>query len=141
MTAVVRSMAAGGAAWVVPAVMSMSVFLSGPGVDSSGSPDNAPYRAAAFLLILSPIFIGLLSAYFFAVAYVLRRLGIMSLLSLVSVNLVLSLVIGWEFYGQGMVVGGAEDALFSFITFGLGAFICLGLGSVFWHWEASRTAV
>ena len=134
-----RSLVAGSIAWLLPVCMGVYVFLSGPGVDASGKPDNDPYRAAAFLLILSPVFILTLSMYFYAVAAVLDRIGHLTLFTMLAPNVLVSISLGAVFYRQGLDVGGVPDALISFVTFGGFTLLCLCAGTAFWHWSQART--
>jgi hypothetical protein len=121
--------------------MGIFVLLSGPGVDASGRPDNDPYRAAAFLLILSPVFVLLLAAYFYATATVLGRIGRLTLPAMLVANVLASALIGAVFYRQGLQVGGVSDAFLSFALFGGFSLLCLSTGAAFWHWRRARTAV
>ena len=136
-----RALAAGTIAWLFPICMGVYVFLSDIGVDAAGRPDNDPYRAAAFLLILSPFFILALGAYFYAVAAILARIGRLTLLPMLGSNVLVSSALGFVFYRQGVDEGGGPDALFSFGLFGGFALLCLCAGTAFWHWRQAQTAV
>ena len=137
----VAALTAGVIAWILPILMGVYVFLLGPGVDAAGKPDNDPYRAAAFLLILSPAFVLLLGAYFYAVSTLLSRFWRVGFLPLLLPNTLVSVVLGIAFYRQGLEIGGVPDAIQSFVIFGGFTLVCLVAGSAFLAWRASRAAV
>ena len=137
MSLVVRAIGAAAVAWLVPLGLGLYVFLSGPGTDASERPDNDPYRAAAFLLMLSPVFLAALSGYFLALTFILGRLNRLSVAWMLAVSLLVSVAFGTVSYRQGLAIGGVSDAVNSFLVFGFGAFLCLASGSFFWLWRSA----
>src|SRR6266404_6273825 len=128
MNPLLRAVGAALASWVIPFGLGAAAFFAGPGVNRRGEVDDAPYRAGAGLLFLTPIFLTVLTAYFLTLTAILGRLKRLTLSTLVLVTAVVSVALGGSFYKQGLAVGGRSDAVFSLLTFGVGTFICLGSG-------------
>jgi len=64
MNPLLRAAGAALASWVIPFGLFAATFLAGRGVNARGEADDAPYRAGCALLMLTPIFLAVLSAYF-----------------------------------------------------------------------------
>src|SRR2546428_4340542 len=134
MNPLLRAVGASLASWMIPFGLGAAAFLAGPGLNARGEVDDAPYRAVGALLMLTPIFLTVLSAYFLSVTAILGRLKRLTLLPLLGVAAVVGAAVGSSFYDQGLAVGGISDAIRSFLTFSLGMFICLGSGCAIWWW-------
>ena len=124
--------AASTASAAIPVALGLWVFMQGPGIDPSGRPDNAPYRAAAFLLMLMPAFVVVGAVWYAVSAWTLRRLGRLTLGSLIVLSCIASLILGFVFAAEGVGIDGLRDAVLSFGLFGGIAFVCLSLGECVW---------
>jgi hypothetical protein len=140
MSQIARAIGAAIVSWSIPAGLCLYGFLSGPGTgtDASGRPDDAPWRASAFLLMLSPVFIVVLSGYFLALTTILRRLNRLSAVWMLAASLIVSVAFGIEFYRQGLAFGGESDAIISFQVMSLAVFLGLTPGSFFWLWRTRK---
>jgi hypothetical protein len=126
--------AAGIASLAIPVAGWLVQFMKG----SAGDQDDAPFRASAVLLILSPVLVLVCSAWFMVSTWALRRLGRLTLRALLGVSCVVCLLSGALFAVQDFGVGSLGDAAISFATFGFGACACLAVGS--WVWWLLRSA-
>ena len=140
LSALVRAIGAAVVACLLPVIFLAHVFLSGGDTLPSGEPDNAPFRAAAILLMLSPALLALVTVYFLSVTWVLGRFDAISLRSMLIAASIPSIVHGAVFYRQGLAIGGQSDALQSFFYFALPIFASLSFGSVLWLWWFKRSA-
>ena len=134
MNPLLRAVGAALASWVIPFGLGAAAFLAGPGLNARGEVDDAPYRAGAGLLFLTPIFLTVLTAYFLTLTAILGKLKRLTLSTLLGVAAVMGAGVGSSFYNQGLAVGGRSDAIRSFLTFSLGTFICLGSGCAMSWW-------
>ncbi len=134
MNPLLRAVGAALASWVIPFGLGAAAFLAGPGLNARGEVDDAPYRAGAGLLFLTPIFLTVLTAYFLTLTAILGKLKRLTLSTLLGVAAVMGAAVGSSFYNQGLAVGGRSDAIRSFLTFSLGTFICLGSGCAMSWW-------
>jgi cation transport ATPase len=128
----VRSMGASLASAIASLAIPFAVFLSTFLKGSAGDHDDAPFRASGALLMLSPLYVIIGTAWFMVSTWALRRFGKLTLRSLVTLSLVASLLFGVFAAVDRVDIGGLGDAAFSFLVFGTIAFVCLSLGSCVW---------
>jgi hypothetical protein len=136
---------------ITPLAVGFFVFLGGPSPDADGTPDDAPYRAAGFLLLLTPLIFGLLLALWYSITRVLHSLGSLSKASIIVSCILISLTIGIVFAVAGYKAFGPKDAAISFSVFSGSTFVCLCLGFLTWwpiafsgrkkrlHWIAEKS--
>src|SRR5262245_23065340 len=95
---------------------------------SRGAPtaaDDAPFRASAGLLILTPVFAVVGTVWFMVSTWAPRRFGKLTLRSLMALSLVVSLLFGAFAAADGFKIGGLHDVAIFFVLFGVSAFVCL----------------
>ena len=135
MRLVLQCLVAALAALAVPladALWIRSGLAGPPLVNPDGSIDNAPERAAMFFLMLSPVFLVILFAFFAVSTSVLRYFARLSLGRLYLLDLSVALAVAIYTASRSYVTLGARDAAFTFEMFGLVSFVCLALGSTAW---------
>lgn len=132
MRGVIAALASAGASLALPVGLAVWVFLAGPDIDASGRPDNAPYRAAGFFLMLSPVLATIVAASFALLGWALRKFGRLRLASIILAVLCLSVICGVILAVQGARLGGLSDAAISFALFGGSSFLCLLAGGLTW---------
>ena len=128
-----KALSAAFLAWGVPFLLSAYTVMFESGVDLKAQPDNAPIRGATLLILFSPIAILLLAVYFAVLAFLLERIRVLSLGSLLTANAIVSVLISGKFASERWQVGGASDAALGFLIFGLGCLGSLSLGSLAWR--------
>lgn len=111
---------------VIPVIGAVLGVAEGPG-EIAGRPDNAPYRAAIMMLVLTPVLLVFASAYW---AVVLRA-GL-SVRSVLLANVAMSACVAFSFTLGGWVKFGFQDAVISFWMFGAASMTTLGCGTLFW---------
>jgi hypothetical protein len=87
-------LAAGTAFWLCPVLLAFFVFLTDTKLDNLGQIDNAPYRAALLLLILTPFAVVMFGSLFLVTSAVLRRLHGYSFHTLVIASIIVAVCIG-----------------------------------------------
>ena len=111
---------------VLPAIGAILGVVAGPG-EIDGRPDNAPYRAAIMILVLTPVFLVFSIAYW---AIILR--ACLSVRSVLLANVAMSVFVGFYFAFGGLLKFGFQDAFISFWIFGVASMGALSCGTLFW---------
>lgn len=101
-----------------------------------GTVDNDPYRAAGFLLLLSPVFSVILFLLYLIATQILAWLKKLSLGSLLFVSFLSSLAFGVK--AALDTDFGFYDSLISFGIFSVLSFFSFGIGSLAWWFVALR---
>jgi hypothetical protein len=139
-------LAAGTAFWLCPFLLAVIIFLTDTKLDNLGRIDNAPYRAALVLLVLTPFSVVMFGLLFLVTSAVLRRLHRYSFHTLVIASVIVAVCIGAYAAAKSLsVFGPTKDAGITFGMFGVSSFICLLLGSIAWWysspWNPSNQAL
>ena len=120
------ALAAAGTAFSIPLVVAAWGWLTWSDVNELGEPDDAPRRACALLLMLSPLLIGLAALYFLVLGALLRRFRLPMFHGMAAAALCVSAVWG--------IVAGIQDpfdgGLRSFALMGATALVPMVLASV-----------
>lgn len=123
-------LAAGVASVSMPFVGAAWGWLTWSNVDRFGHIDNAPRRACALFLLLSPIFLGVATLYFFSAGAILRRLRVPPFRGLTAMSVWISAAWGTlasmhDPFGQHLL---------SFAVVACDALVPLASGSIVYWW-------
>jgi hypothetical protein len=117
---------------IVPIIGILFVYSGGPSIDADGTPDNAPYRAAVFLLFLAPLIFLIVFGAWYSTAKILASQNSLSIRSLLLACVAVSIITGSIFAADGYRIFGLRDGMISFLSFFLFTFVSLGLGTLAW---------
>jgi uncharacterized membrane protein len=124
------SVIAGLAFLVLPFVGVIIGLMQMPFLNSDGTPDDAPVRGGAALVLMSPIIFVIVASVAFVIALVLKKLQCLTPQALIVVVLAASGAVGAWFAASTSF--GWLDALIAFVIMGGSMFLASGFAA--WTW-------